>query len=396
MHKPRLIFFLALVLAASLCPMQSSLAQQDQLPVREYTDPNELVSLSAETGFNTAIDILNNFSKQYANKIIVNRAEVSGPISLNIPMMHWRQALNYIVSAQNLITRTQPDYIEILPRSQEAASQGVTQGISTETREVEISATFFEGNRRLLREMGIDWSVVKDGVITINNIAASNVEELFGIEIPSQAVGESGWTASALFRTLEASNQGEILASPTIKVMEGIQGRIQIGQDFSIKQRDFAGNVTDRFFSTGTISEVTPHIIAVDDTQFIHLEIDAQKSSAQPDPVSTIINKQQAVTEVLLLNGEQTVIGGLYSTDESSVRRGIPVLKDLPPWFFGLRYLFGFETTDISERELIIMIKATIVPSVRERVQSRLRNTDELMQRQRQQYPELQEFRPAP
>ncbi len=393
MHKQPIMLLLSICLAFYLPPGQEILAQQDQLPVREYTDPNELVSLSPETSFNTAIDILSNFSKQYANKIIVNRAEVSDAIGINIPTMHWRQALNYIVNAHDLVARSYPDYIEITAPPQEAASKGGSQGITIETREIEISATFFEGNRRVLREMGIDWSMVNEGVVSISNIAASNIEELFGIEIPSQAVGESGWEVSALFRALEASNQGKILASPTIKVMEGVQGRIQIGQDFSIKERDFAGNIMDRFYSTGTISEVTPRIVTVNDTQFIHLEIDAEKSSAQPDPVSTIINKQEAMTEVLLLNGEETVIGGLYSTEESSVRRGIPILKDLPPWFFGLRYLFGFETTDVAERELIIMMKATIVPSIRERVQSRRRNAHELMQQQRRKYPELQEFK---
>ncbi len=148
----------------------------------------------------------------------------------------------------------------------------------------------------------------------------------------------------------------------------------------------------DQFYSTGTISEVTPHIITVNDTQFIHLQIDAERSSAQPDPVSTIINKQEAITEVLLLNGEQTAIGGLFSTEESTVRRGIPILKDLPPWLFGLRYLFGFETTDITERELIILIKATVVPSIRERVDSRLRPLNEIMDNQREKYPTFQEF----
>lgn len=393
MHKQSIMLLLSICFMLCLQPVQEIQAQQDQLPVREYTDPDELVSLSPETRFSAAIDILSNFSKQYANKIIVNRAEVSGAIGINIPTMHWRQALEYIVSAHDLAARSYPDYIEITASPQASAPKESSQGIDIETREIEISATFFEGNRRILRELGIDWSVVNEGVVRIDNLAASNIEELFGIDIPSQAVGESGWDISALFRTLEASNQGKILASPTVKVMEDVEGRIQIGQDFSVKQRDFAGNVIDQFYSTGTISEVTPHIITVNDTQFIHLEIRAEKSSVQPDPISTIINKQQAETQVLLLDGEETVIGGLFSTEESSVRRGIPILKDLPPWFFGLRYLFGFESSDVSERELVILMKATIVPSIRERVQSRLRNTNELMQQQRQDYPEKQEFK---
>jgi len=381
-----------IVLALSGAVVAPVLAQQNEMPVREYTNPNELVTLSPETNFNTAIDILNNFAKQYANKLLISRADIRGQLGLNIPMMHWRQALNYIVSSQNLVIRENPDYIEIVPNTLENPARNQSLGIDLETREVEISAIFFEGNRRLLRELGIDWSAINDGVVSVQNVAAQNIEQVFEIELPSQSVGSSEWEVSALFRALEASNQGKILASPTIKVMEGVEGKIQVGQDFSIKQRDFAGNVMDQFYSTGTISQVTPNIITVKDTQFIHLQIAAEKSSAQPDPVSTIINKQEAITEVLLLNGEQTAIGGLYSTEESTVRRGIPILKDLPPWFFGLRYLFGFETTDITERELIILIKATVVPSIRERVDSRLKTLNEIMDDQRERYPTFQEF----
>lgn len=92
----------------------------------------------------------------------------------------------------------------------------------------------------------------------------------------------------------------------------------------------------------------------------------AERSTANPDPVSTIINKQEAVTQVLLYSGESTVIAGLYETDELTIRRGIPFLKDLPPWFFGLRYIFGYNSYEVNQTELIIVIKAEIIPSLRE------------------------------
>lgn len=368
-------------------------AQANQLPVRDYTNPNELVSLSPETKFSTAVEILNNFAKQFAQKIIINHAEISGPIGINIPTMPWRQALNDITGAHNLLVRTHPDYLEIVPETPEQSESEAESGLNMNSREIEIKATFFEGNKRLLRELGVDWSLLKNGTVEINNIAAQNVsQDVVDLNVDLQEIAQTGWEVSALFKTFEAANEGQILASPTIKVLEGVEGRIQIGQDFSIKQRDFAGNVIDQFFSTGTISSVTPHIISVGDTQFIHLEIDAEKSSAQPDPISTIINKQEATTEVLLLNGEETAIGGLYSNDKSTVRRGIPLLKDLPPWFFGLRYLFGYESKDVTQRELVILIKATIVPSIRERLQQRLKNRQQIMEQQRQNYPHLQDF----
>jgi type IV pilus assembly protein PilQ len=77
-------------------------------------------------------------------------------------------------------------------------------------------------------------------------------------------------------------------------------------------------------------------------------------------------------TSIILLNGEETVVGGLYLNDAKTVRRGIPFLKDLPWWVFGLRYLFGYDKDEVAKKELIIILKANISPSIQERVATRL------------------------
>ncbi|MDP3444190.1 MAG: hypothetical protein Q8T08_15140, partial [Ignavibacteria bacterium] len=99
------------------------------------------------------------------------------------------------------------------------------------------------------------------------------------------------------------------------------------------------------------------------------------RSSALPDVVSTEIRKTTATTKVLLLNGEETAIGGLFTTEETLVRRGIPILRDLPWWVLGLRYIFGYDQKEFNTKEIIILIKAEILPSLRERV---LNSKDEL------------------
>ena len=45
----------------------------------------------------------------------------------------------------------------------------------------------------------------------------------------------------------------------------------------------------------------------------------------------------------MLNDGEETVLGGLYSTTKTSTRAGVPFLRDLPWYVFGLRYIFGSE-----------------------------------------------------
>jgi type IV pilus assembly protein PilQ len=101
--------------------------------------------------------------------------------------------------------------------------------------------------------------------------------------------------------------------------------------------------------------------VEVDNQELIHLKLKIERSSGTPGEVSTIINKSLSSTEVLLYNGEETVIAGLYDTDELRSRGGIPILKDLPWWVFGIRYLTGYTKYERKERELMILIKAEIV-----------------------------------
>ena len=178
-----------------------------------------------------------------------------------------------------------------------------------------------------------------------------------------------------MFRFFETENLGKILARPTVSVINGIKGRTQVGSDYSIKERDFAGNLIDKFFSTGTIIEVTPYIYSEDGIDYVYLNLIVERSSALPDVVSTEIRKTTATTKVLLLNGEETAIGGLFTTEETLVRRGIPILRDLPWWVLGLRYIFGYDQKEFNTKEIIILIKAEILPSLRERV---LNSKDEL------------------
>jgi type IV pilus assembly protein PilQ len=75
-----------------------------------------------------------------------------------------------------------------------------------------------------------------------------------------------------------------------------------------------------------------------------------------------------------MISGEEKVIGGLFVNEEINVRQGIPFLKDLPWWFFGIRYLTGYERKQISKKEVIILLQAELVPTLKERVAQRKEN----------------------
>jgi type IV pilus assembly protein PilQ len=174
----------------------------------------------------------------------------------------------------------------------------------------------------------------------------------------------------AAFRFFEQYKVGEVIARPQTIVRSGQLGRLQIGTDFGVYQRDFAGNLTTQFFSAGTIIEVTPIVYNQQGIDFISMTVDIQKSSLSGIS-PPILDKTEAKTKLLLLDGEETVIGGLYTNEETKTRLGIPYLKDLPWWFFGLRYIFGYDRDDVAKKELVILLKAELIPTLQDRAASR-------------------------
>ncbi len=71
-----------------------------------------------------------------------------------------------------------------------------------------------------------------------------------------------------------------------------------------------------------------------------------------------------------MLNGEETILGGLFVNEQTIVRNGIPILKDLPWWVFGIRYLTGSDQTVDKKKELVILLKTELVPTLQERLEN--------------------------
>jgi type IV pilus assembly protein PilQ len=99
-----------------------------------------------------------------------------------------------------------------------------------------------------------------------------------------------------------------------------------------------------------------------------------ERSSFQKNETSSEIKKTNASTQVLMLNGEETILGGLFVTEEVVTRNGIPFLKDLPWWVFGIRYLTGSDQTIERKKELVILLKTELLPTLQERLENPITN----------------------
>ncbi len=377
-----------LFLLASVQLIYAQIDFKDRLN-RGYVTPEEIVSLSEKIPFNQAVEVLSKVSEKIAGKKIVSTVELNTPIGVEIVNMQYKKALFIIVQYNNLSVDEGGSSI-VIKKKDEVVQAKLEKNVYAPVteREVKISAVLFEANVDDMQERGINWEFLlsQSGVqlgskiITLQEpqqqtaVQGQVQQKPPAYEINTKSnysLGPWDGTATGLFRVFETNRLGEIIARPTIIARNGIAGKTQVGNDFSIKERDFAGNLIDRFYPTGTIVDVTPYVYKEDGVNYILLKLRIERSSVvSRDALSTNVSKNAITTDVLLLDGEETAVGGLFENQELNTRRGVPFLKDLPWWVFGLRYIFGYDQTENIRKEIIMLIKADILPTLKERVQT--------------------------
>jgi len=432
-----------ILVAASHTPTRAQdLPPQRQ--IRTYVPPDQLVSFLPSTPFDRFVDFLNPIFTRVTGKQLIDPDSRNQPIGISIAGMQFIDALELVLQYNRLryretdryfIVEKAPEGPAVVLDADQAAGRdkSSTGGIAVQgkdlpatlnTREIQINAILFELDHTRARDMGINWSVFLGSSGSGGSGSGSgsggstgggtggtagkgtrdfvlNTKKLFsGVDNVLEAPDQINFKdLNEFFRLAEQQGLGQTVASPSVTVQSGEKGRIQIGTDVPVQVRDFAGNTVTQFFSTGIIVDVTPTLIAqaIADTlnspmlDFIHLDVRVEKSGSTPSAAGPVIDRNSANTQVLLLNGEQTVIGGLYSTDKVASRTGIPILKDLPPWFFGLRYIFGRTQKSTTQKELLIVLQARVLDTLEERSERPLRNN--LLKEQRRMIQNaLQQF----
>ena len=356
--------------------------------LKGFVNPEEIVSLSESLTFNQAVEILTKVSEKQTGKKIVSLVPITTPIGVEIDKMHYKKALFIIVQYNNLtIEETETNLIiKKKDSSKEELSKDVYAAVNT--REVKISAVIFEANQTDMNERGIDWTLLlsKSGLSIGSNLvtlqsnatSSSSASATTAVKPPDYSVTPKAnfilgkdveGSVEGLFRFWETEGLGKIITRPTITAINGQLGKTKVGNDFSIKERDFAGNIIDKFYQSGTIIEVTPHIYNEEGIDYIFMTVRIEKSSVTPTALTVDKPITEISTKVLLRNGEETVIGGLLMNSDVVERRGVPILKDLPWWVLGLRYLFGYDKVETKTTEMITLLKVELLPTLKERIE---------------------------
>jgi len=252
-----------------------------------------------------------------------------------------------------------------------AEMKNLLRNLDTPEKQVLIEARIVEATSTFVRDVGVQWGIhYRDGSGSTLNI--NGVDTGFGgIVTPPPTVGfpsasTSGGQVGISFGKLTSNLQVDlrlsaaataglikIVSSPKVVTLNNKAAKISQGQSIPYQNTTSTEGAKTEFVEAALTLEVTPHITS---DGSISMKIKATNNSAgtgNPPP----INKKEATTELLVKNGETTVIGGIYVDSDTDESTGVPFLMDIPL----LGWLFKSNTKNKTKTELLIFITPKIV-----------------------------------
>jgi type IV pilus assembly protein PilQ len=271
-------------------------------------------------------------------------------------------------------------------RSDMASIISVIEQLDQATPQVLIEAFIVEANKDVARELGIQWGgAVRTGALgtgtgyatgrsnqslggdvgTAVNPSSGTVVDLpapalsgfapFSLGVIYQNIGDA--LLSAQLTALQDKGKLNILSSPSITTLDNQTAFIESGEDIPFQTVE-DGEVNVEFKKAVLSLKVTPHVI---DDRTLKMYINVHKDEADFSRTvlgnPTILTKN-AETNVIQLNGQTIVIGGLNKETTTRSDTGVPYLEDIP----GLGYLFKRKGSEDRLEDLLIFITPHILP----------------------------------
>lgn len=257
-----------------------------------------------------------------------------------------------------------------------ALAESLVRQLDSQTPQVLIEARIVEARTNWLRQLGIQWGFDfiaspgtgnPTGLLFPNSIgvgggSGSNQSPIRGLILPGAAAnpnyavdlpapvstgsgGALGFSFGSLsgnlntnLRLSAAEEEGEvrIISAPKIVTLDNTEAQIEQGVQIPISQVSAQG-VNTRYVNATLGLRVTPHVT---NEGSVMLEVQVQKNEAdfvntgaRGDP--TILTKS-AQSQLLIIDGDTAVIGGIYTRNTALNYSKVPWFADIPiiGWFF--------------------------------------------------------------
>lgn len=270
-------------------------------------------------------------------------------------------------------TRTNKIIVKDIPLALDDMRKLLVQ-LDIPERQVMIEARIVEATSTFTRNLGVSWGVhYRDSGASFLGI--NQLDTGFGgltSPPPTSGPGTSaGGNMGISFGTLGSNVQLDmrlnaaasagmikIVSTPKVATLNNKTAKITQGQQIPYTTST-SDKIETKFIEAALSLEVTPHINA---NGTIGMKIDAKNDSPGTNSSGGAppINKKQATTEMLLRDGETTVIGGIYVDSDTESDDGVPFLMDIPL----VGKLFKTNNKSKSKSELLVFITPRILGSV--------------------------------
>lgn len=228
---------------------------------------------------------------------------------------------------------------------------------------LEVVVTEISGDN--LRKMGLDWRLSHTSDEAVWSVATKHAK----ISDAALVGGYAGADVSILDRTVDLAASLEMLlqtgkakirANPRITTLNGRTAEIGLMTDqyfiIATSVSQYYQYNTLQSISSGIKMEITPYASRSGSiTVYVKPEVgDVVGSGAEGLPE---ITKRTASTSVRVKDGETFAVGGLNIQNEKHVKRGVPILAQIPL----LGYLFRYDERQVSDTEIVIFVTPHII-----------------------------------
>ena len=262
--------------------------------------------------------------------------------------------------------------------------KSVIKALDLPTPQVTISARIVEVSSSAVDELGFSWGVDHNSshdanfpsLFSITGRTNRAVDPLvpvlpgFNVDLPisGKPAGQLGISFANFMgntilnlqlQALESRSLARTISNPKITTLDNREAVISKGLSVPFQTFSNTDGAEVEFLDGEVSLTVTPHITP---DNRIQMKIAALNNTIIPGVGNLFasVNTSEVFTEVLVNDGETTVIGGLFTDNTTDSQDSVPFLKDIPI----LGYLFANSLKSRTLDELLIFITPTIVRNI--------------------------------
>jgi type III secretion protein C len=270
------------------------------------------------------------------------------------------------------------DSVERMPAYEE-----LIRSLDVEPMQVELQAMIIDIDQNKLDELGVGWQTTSNGTrgATGGFGAVNNSAGISGVASPIVGPIQSLSGGISLFTTVGSAGRfnlrvnalaetgaAKIVSRPQVVTLANVEAILEARETVYV---EVAGAYEVDLFrvSAGTSMKVVPHFIGDGENRKVRLFItiedgvvkDPGGSGAGGAKTPPVVSEARVSTQVILMEGESLLLGGLAREETNRGVTKIPLLGDIPY----LGNLFKFQTNNAKRKERLFLISPRLVPANR-------------------------------